>query len=282
MACFQDLVAESEENWGAFSMRDMASTADRTDPWSIPVLLTSSVVAHDTRVALKDTSERIDFAMESIAWWLSLYPKVKLVLCDGSNYNFSELVAKRFPQAIIECIYFENDQLAVRKHGRGFGEGEIVRFAIDHSQLIQTAGAFAKCTSKLWVLNYSECLTDWNEKFLCKAVFDHVFSPFKKTTMSYIDTRFYIASVPFYKQYFELAHQSINVNAGRGLEDCFLDIFNRRHLGGVLLNTPPVIEGVGGGVGKYYKNPLKRRFKEYLRLRLVRATPRFAKLFTGK
>ena len=259
----------------------VATEANTCDPWGIPVLLTSSVVAHDTRVSLTDTSERIDFAMESIEQWLSLYPKIHLVLCDGSNFDFGTAVTKRFPHAKIECIFFDNDQDAVRTQGRGFGEGEIIRYAIDHSRLIQQAGAFAKCTSKLWVRNYAECLTDWNDKFLCKAVFDHVFSPFKKTSLSYIDTRFYITSVPFYKQHFESAHQKINVDTGKGLEDCFLDVFNSDCLVGVLLNTPPVIDGVGGGVGKYYRNPLKRRLKEKLRLSVVRATPAFASLFTA-
>ncbi len=253
----------------------------KREPWEIPVLLTSSVVAHDARVALTDTSERIDFAMESISQWLSLYPKIHLVLCDGSNFDFGAAVAKRFPHAKIECLSFENDQEAVRKQGRGFGEGEIVRYAMEHSHLIQQAGAFAKCTSKLWVRNYANCLTDWNGKFLCKAVFDHVFSPFKNTSLSYIDTRFYITSVLFYKQHFESAHQKIDVDTGKGLEDCFLDVFKRDDLTGVLLNTPPVIDGVGGGVGKYYKNPLKRRLKEKLRLNIVRAMPSFAGLFAA-
>lgn len=246
----------------------------------IPVLLTSSVVAHDTRVALTDTAARIDLALESVAQWLLLYPQLQLVLCDGSNYDFSADVARRFPGASIECLFFENDQEAVRRQGRGFGEGEIVRFAINHSQRIQQACAFAKCTSKLWVRNYAECLADWNGKFLCKAVFDHVFSPFRQTTLSYIDTRFYIASVPFYQQHFALAHQQIDVDSGKGLEECFFEVFNKTHMAGVLLNTPPVIDGVGGGIGKHYKNPWKRRVKEKLRLHLVRRQAQFRAMFT--
>ena len=261
-------------------MPNASALADWKDLWNIPVLLTSSVIAHDTRVALTNTEERLEFALESVAQWLKLYPQINLVLCDGSNFDFSRVVAQRFPMASIECVFFENDQNAVRQYGRGYGEGEIVRFAIAHSRLIRRAGAFAKCTSKLWVRNYDECLAEWNGIFLCKAVFDHVFSPFKTTTLSYIDTRFYIASLPYYQQHFESAHQRINVDAGKGLEDCYLEAFCSGHLSGVLLNTPPVIDGVGGGIGKHYKNPLKRRLKERLRLHLVRAQQPFRGLFT--
>ena len=255
--------------------------ANAADPWAIPVLLTSSVVAHDTRVALTDTQQRIELALESVAQWLAVDPRIRLVLCDGSNFDFSAIVAERFSHAQIECLFFENDQHAVRLHGRGFGEGEIVRHAIQHSRLIHQAGAFAKCTSKLWVSNYAQCLQHWNQTFLCKAVFDNVFSPFKSTRLSYIDTRFYMATLAFYQQHFALAHQHIDVDAGKGLEDCFTDVFLQQHLMGCAMPVAPVIDGVGGGIGKYYKNPLKRRLKEKLRLRLVRALHRFKPLFAA-
>ena len=263
-------------------MQQLSDPVHRSSVGKIPVLLTSSVVAHDNRVALTDTAVRIDLTLESVAQWLQLDPHLQLVICDGSNFDFSLAVAQRFPAASIECLCFENDQAAVRRKGRGFGEGEIVRFAVSRSRMIQHAGAFAKCTSKLWVSNYAECLVDWNGNFLCKAVFDHVFSPFKKTTLSYIDTRFYVVSLPYYKQYFEAAHQSIDLGSGKGLEDCFLEIFTSRCIDRVLFNTPPVIDGVGGGIGKYYKNPWKRRIKEKLRLHLVRTEPRFRTLFALK
>ena len=58
----------------------MPSVAD--DHWRIPILLTSSVIAHDRRVALHDQGLRIDYALESVARWLELYPQIRLVLCD--------------------------------------------------------------------------------------------------------------------------------------------------------------------------------------------------------
>jgi hypothetical protein len=256
----------------------MPSVAD--DHWRIPVLLTSSVIAHDRRVALHDEGLRIDYALESVARWLELYPQIRLVLCDGSNYDFTSLVAEKFPAASIECLFFENDQEAVRRQGRGFGEGEIVRHAITNSQWIGEAGAFAKCTSKLWVRNYAECLAEWNGRFLCKAVFDGVFSPFKKVRLAYIDTRFYLANTAYYQHYFEMAHQQIDVDKGKGLEDCFMEVVNKNNLEGLVLTTPPIIDGLGGGIGKYYKNPWKRRIKEHVRLYLVRRQAKFKALFT--
>ncbi len=245
----------------------------------IPVLLTSSVIAHDTGVTLKDTEERIRLALESVREWLKLDPALPIVLCDGSNHDFSAAASEQFPGATIECLPFENKQELVRQYGRGYGEGEIVRYALNHSRLIAEAGCFAKCTSKLWVANFKECAATWNGRLLLKGVFLHVFSPLRPTEFSYIDTRFYIASCDLYHQYFEHAHLQIRKDEGHGLEECFRDVFLANRLGQVLLPIPPVICGVGGGTGTYYRNPLKRRLKEWLRLWLVRHNRRFAPSF---
>ena len=248
-------------------------------PHEIPVVLTSSVVAHDTRVRLKDTDERIRLALESVAEWLKIEPRQPLILCDGSNFDFSDLVRQKFPDAQIECLPFENNQELVRQHGRGYGEGEIVRHAINHSHFIASAACFAKCSSKLWVQNFPACAGAWRGDLLLQGVFLDVFAPFKRTTLSYIDTRFYITSTHQYRQHFENAHQRIDKKKQYGLENTFLDVFLEAKLYNALTPVAPVICGVGGAIAKYYKNSPKRKLKETLRLLLVKRDPRFSNYF---
>lgn len=245
----------------------------------IPILLTSSAVAHDTGVALKDTQERIRLTLESIGEWLRLDPHLQIVVCDGSNYDFSNVVRARFPAATIECLHFENQQHLVRQYGRGYGEGEIVRHALDNSKLIGQAGCFAKCTAKLWVENFATCAAAWTGGMRLKGVFLDVFSPLKPTRFAYIDTRFYITNCKDYLQYFREAHHWIRKDEGYGLEECFHDVVLRQGLNACLFPVDPVICGVGGGTGVSYRTPWKRRLKERLRLWLVRSSREFAFLF---
>jgi len=175
----------------------MHNDSHKIPPHEIPVLLTSSVVAHDASVRLRDTDERLRLAMESVAEWLKIEPRQPLVLCDGSSYNFTDRVRVAFPQARIECLHYENPHELVHWHGRGYGEGEIVRYAINHSRFIAEANCFVKCSSKLWVRNFHECMQWWNGVFLCKGIFLEAFSPVKKTKLHHIDTRFYVASKSF-------------------------------------------------------------------------------------
>lgn len=246
---------------------------------AIPILLTSSVIAHDPGVALKNTASRIHHALESVAEWLRTCPEISLVLCDGSGFDFTELISLNFPSAKAECLSFMNDELTILKRGRGYGEGEIVRYAIANSRTIQSSGAFAKCTSKLWVTNYLELIQFWNGSLMLKGVFQNVFSIRKAPVFDYVDTRFYVASVETYNRLFLNAHFSIDQKKGYGLEQCFTDILLAKELHSVLTPVAPVIEGIGGGIGRAYKNPLKRRLKERLRLYLVRRNPLFMFLF---
>lgn len=242
-----------------------------------PILFTSCVIVSDHSVALKDQESRIRLTLESIEKWLSISPDLRLVICDGSNFDFSTLVHEKFPGAQIECLYFQNNKELVRIHGKGFGEGEIVTFALEHSVFLKDADFYGKCTSKLWVENFLACLAQWNGTFICKGVFSDVFS-LKKTRFSYVDTRFYLVNKSFYLKNLATAYLNVGGEQGLSLEDCFKDVILKQHLSRVLFSIPPVICGVGGGSGKYYKNNLKRRIKEIVRLQLARR--HFPDLFT--
>jgi hypothetical protein len=244
-----------------------------------PILLTSSVIAHDTGVALTDTKERLRLTIESVVEWLRIDPQLQIVICDGSGYDLSVPLREKFPNAAIECLQFQNDISGVQRYGRGHGEGEIVRYALAHSRLIAQAQCFAKCSAKLWVSNFHACLAEWNGGLAFKGVFLDVFSPIRSTSLAYIDTRFYMASVEAYQRYLSDAHYRIDKAKGYGLEECFRDTILSQGLDGLLLRTPPVIAGVGGGIGKHYRNPLKRILKEKLRNWLVQHNRRHVSLF---
>jgi hypothetical protein len=248
------------------------------DPRLPPVLLTSCVIVSDHSVNLKDKDDRIELTLQSIDKWLAIAPDLRLVICDGSNFDFSGIVAERYPAANIECLFFQNDSEKVGTYGKGYGEGEIVNYAIANSAYLGESDYFAKCTAKLWVENFLDCVSGWNGTCLCKGYFADVFS-LKRTRFDYIDTRFYLVSRSFYAQYFASVYLNVGGERGLSLEHCFRDAILEDRLSGVLFNVPPVICGVGGGTGTYYKNNLKRKIKEAIRLQIVKSNPSFAHLF---
>jgi len=243
-----------------------------------PILLTSSVIAMDSSVALRNEESRIFHTLESISKWSEISPKSKFVICDGSGFNFSSLVKSQFPSLSIESLYFMNDHELIKKHGKGFGEGEIIQFALAKSQFLYESDWFVKCTAKLWVENYDSCLRQWNSQFVCKAFFDNIFS-LEDTHLEYIDTRFYMCNKSFYLKNFLDAYKNLSIDSGLSIEDEFLRILYSLNLKRYIFRDPPVIGGVGGGSGKYYKTSLLRRLKDYVRNQLACRSNKYRDLF---
>lgn len=246
-----------------------------------PVLLTSCVYISDYAVKLTDPTDRYNHTLESIEKWLSIYPGIRLVVCDNSGFDFSQAVNEKFPEANIECLFFVCDKKLVQYHGKGYGEGEIIKYAIQNSTYLKQADFFAKCTAKLWVENFNECIIEWNGDFLCNANFSNVFS-FRKTYFNHVDTRFYLVSKDFYLKNLLTAHLNLGGATGIGIEDNFRDTVLANKLAGVVFYSPPVIAGKGGGTGKYYNTKLPKRIKEVLRSRLVQLNKSFRHLFNYK
>ena len=109
-----------------------------------PVLLTSCVIVSDHSVSLKDPDSRVRLTTDSIEKWLAVSPDLRLVICDGSNFDFSKIVLKKFPNANIECLFFQNNKELVGIHGKGYGEGEIVNYALENSSYLNESDFFAK------------------------------------------------------------------------------------------------------------------------------------------
>jgi hypothetical protein len=242
-----------------------------------PLLLTSSLIPADLSGNLNDPSMRMMHTIESISEWLKIDPHIQIVICDGSGFDFSETVKVNFPVANIECIFFNNDAEQIKRHGKGYGEGEIIRYAIEHSRLMKESEVFIKCTAKLWVANFNQCLLQWNKQFICGAYFANVFS-YKKTALQFIDTRFYITRKDFYLKHFSDVHVQLG-NCEQSIEDAFLNVIQNKNIKHILFRTPPVICGVGGGSGKYYKSGVIRVLKDRVRNWIARSTSQYNDLF---
>lgn len=243
-----------------------------------PLLLTSSVIPTDLSGNLNHPSARVRHTIESISEWLRIEPTIQMVICDGSGFDFTDIVKSNFPLAAIECIFFNNDVEQVKKHGKGYGEGEIIRYALEHSKTLLKSELFIKCTAKLWVCNFRTFLSQWNGYFSCGAYFANVFSV-KKTKLKFVDTRVYIVRKDIYKKYFLNAHSHLGNNPGWSIEDEFLKIVQSANIKHIFFKTPPVVCGVGGGSGKYYKTGIVRILKDRLRACLARCHPKYSDLF---
>jgi len=170
-----------------------------------PLLITSCVSTSAPLTTLSNPTERINLTVKFIGAWLSAFPQLKIVICDGSGFNFSQTLDNLFPTACIEVISFMNDASSVSMYGKGYGEGEIINYALENSRILKESSLFAKVTSKMWVKNFEDCVKIFNGQFLAAPQFQALPSR-DKIFLEFIDTRFFISDLKFYLSTLSKAH----------------------------------------------------------------------------
>jgi hypothetical protein len=234
----------------------------------IPILITSSVYVSTSLAKVNDAKLRVNLVLESIKHWIKITQNSKIILCDGSGFDFTEDVVAIFPKAEIECLHFNNDKNCVALYGKGYGEGQIIQFALMNSKVLNNSKEFVKCTGKLWVENFAQIIDQFEGDFQCQLSVKNYFS-IRKIRPFFVDTRFYIANRDFYLRNLLHSHLRVRDSEGYYLEHCFADslIKNRIKVSSFLFKTPPVIRGVSGSSGEIYgvENLTKRWFTNRLK-----------------
>jgi hypothetical protein len=61
----------------------------------LPILITSAAIPNDPgSVNLKSFELRKKYTIDSILYWRKLAPQNPLIICDGSNFSFSEILSE--------------------------------------------------------------------------------------------------------------------------------------------------------------------------------------------
>lgn len=228
-------------------------------------------------VKLSDPQERLQHTLTSLERWLEIAPDLRIIVCDGSGFDLAEICNRRFPRAAIECLSFENDFEAVRRYGKGYGEGQIVNYALTTSPTLQGADWFAKCTSKWWVRNFNELVQGWAGDFQSGLKFKNKNSP-RHISALHVDTRFYFVRTWFYLDRLASAHLKVRDHEGYYLEHSFKDVLihDNRDALRVMFARAPRIEGVSGTSAEVHGAgymSLERAFKHaYRRMLLIANT----------
>ena len=206
----------------------------------LPLLITTSIDVSATAVKLSDPSERLTLSLKAIAKWLKNPAIETLVIVDGSDYDFSSRIDQLDGRAAkrVEFLRFRNDVARVQAQGKGYGEGEIVRYALVNSPTLQTSEYFAKCTGKLYVQNYARCLAAFDNDFQCAVN--------GKREIESLDLRLYFASRGFWLRSLADAHERVNDPARYFLEHSYLDRFREIGFRGFTLTVPPIVVGRSG------------------------------------
>ena len=209
-----------------------------------PVLITSAINVSAAKTVLTDVKARLELTLNSVQQWRETPGVSHVIVCDGSGFDLGPHISNMFSnQADVGCevISFTNDVAGVKAKGKGYGEGEIVNYALQQSQVLKGASHFAKCTGKLWVENFASCLNGFNG--LAAFDFRGNFKPVQ------IDTRFYIVNKEFFVANMAALHHFVDDGNGFYLEHAFRDGLKSRALSDYVMFPTPRIRGISGSMG---------------------------------
>jgi hypothetical protein len=220
----------------------------------IPLLITSAIEVTAPLTKMTDPAKRLGATMHAFRQWLSAPAIDQIVVVDGSDFAYGnqlrELADTSGKQ--IEFLRFRTAEDRTRKQGKGYAEGEIVLHALTHSRILASHPAFVKCTGKLWVANYADCLAAFDRDFQCAVN--------GKRVIETIDTRIYFARREFWLRHLSDAHLRVNDPEGYFLEHSYLDRLREIGFRGVTLPVPPIVLGRSGSGDFDYPRMSKYRY----------------------
>ena len=147
------------------------------------LLLTASINPGKTPdVAIKDPQERLFEYIISLLAWIELTNIEKIVFCENTacQYNFNQIIelAKKKGKSL-EILIF-NGNTKSQKYGKGYGEGEIIKYALKYSKHLSYQTSFYKMTGRLFVKNFNEIQIDHQhyQNVFQYPAFSHSVDPF--------------------------------------------------------------------------------------------------------
>lgn len=197
--------------------------------------------------ALNNKEERQNQYVEALHFYLSQtsYP---IVFTENSGTDISILFQKEIESGRMEYITFMGNQ--EKKRGKGYGECEILKYALKCSKLINNSpdSRIVKITGRLIIRNINVILRFHKAIFPKNTVFFNI-----NSELNFSDSRLIIAPIGFYYA-FQKNGNEINDSAGYYFEHALLDTMKseKRYQYSPFFLSPQ-IEGSSGSTGYTYE-----------------------------
>lgn len=214
---------------------------------------------------LTDTKVRLQQYIDSLEYAIDNYHRIhQIVFCEntGYRYDYSELLKKAEQKGKeLEIISFSGNYQTIQVKGKGYGEGEIVEYALKNSRTLQNCVFFYKLTGRIMVRNMDQ-LMDRSPSDNTFIFFSDLKGRFEKGK---VRTLFYKVNTSFYKQNLIDAYMEADDNRHHYLEHVFYDRLAKIPLPS--FGKFPDFAGIQASTGKLYQTKLKLiKYRLYHRL----------------
>lgn len=225
------------------------------------LLITSAINPSAPFTSVQDPTVRLKSTIEALKRWGNQLEHLNgITVCDGSGFDLTPHIQ----DAGVPCtaLAFKNEVEKVDLFGKGFGEGQIVKYALSKCPELAGSDVFVKCTGKLWVDNFAKILRRFNGS----ACFDYIGGLRPRR----LDTRFYIVSRRFFERRLADAYLNVDDRGGKYLEDVYFDQFRDLRLIDYAMTPVPRVRGLSGSMGIEYGHSILRHSLRNWRTRVAK------------
>ncbi len=216
---------------------------------------------------LIDEEERKKQYLSSIRYYIENSCFDKIVYCDNSNpiveTEILECANKNKKQ--FEWINFSGNQETVIEQGKGYGEGEIINYALGRSELLRNSSYMVKVTGRLKIKNINFLTRVARPKRI-------YFQPnATEDKRKYINTRVYMMPILCYEKYFKFAYQEVDDKKGIYIEHIFGSIMEQNKIDYNRFLVVPDYCGMSGSTGAIYDQTAWGLLKETIKMYMVKS-----------
>jgi len=210
--------------------------------------------------AITDTNERLSQYLTSIDFAITHYQLITdIVFCEntGFNFNYTPLKEKAIANGKnLEIISFNGDYSQIEQKGKGFGEGEIIKHALNTSKILAECNTFFKLTGRLIVKNMDRIVAT------TRSENSFIFHPktIYRMPVDHVETFFYKVDKTKYTKYLIDAYEEVDESHHRYLEHIFYERLYNFDLQSFKL--APQISGISGTSGDSYISGTKATILE--------------------
>lgn len=203
---------------------------------------------------LSDPVERLAQYLHSIEFAIDHYQIIeKIVFCENTNYShdYLPLIERAIKKGKeLEVLIYEGNRLLIQKRGKGFGEGEIIEYALKNSALLRDCQIFYKLSGRLMIGNFDQVVATKSE--------DNGFLLHPKniylTKIDYIETFFFKVNKEFYNSKLLDAYKNVDESNFCYIEHLLYERLKKKQIRA--FKYPLQIIGNSGTSGKPYLNSI--------------------------
>ncbi len=202
-----------------------------------------------TQLKIRNEEERLFQYLESLKFFIESKAFTKIIFCENSNYGAGGLAAleemARDNGVKLEILSFQGDIQQVERQGKGYGEGEILDYVFDHSDLVEREPFFIKITGRMKVMNIQKLVSVMKPE---KSYFNIPNS----TLRTLYDTRIYGMPTEQFKRCFQKAYLKVWDKQGIYLEHIYTQTLKENGIKVTNFPRYPRIIGISGSTGGSY------------------------------